>query len=366
MKKTLIILPNDSLGGAEQILKMIACNSKESIIDVFFFKKKTAMQWEDLNGKNYIKLKYFNAANEYIGAIMFLIKLLFSSKKHYDYIYTSHVFITGIIGFCIRLNLLTKTKFIARESTNIFNRYIGYKLNLYKFVYKFGYFKIDLLICQTFNMKNQLIISIPKLVDKVNKIEVIENPVDLKLIKEMAAMPILNNSFEFENYIVAAGRLIHEKGFDILIQAFSQIKNENNNLKLLILGQGQEQENLEKLIADLELKEFVFLLGFTANVYPFFKNANVCVVSSRIEGFPNVLLQMMSQNNKIVSTKCAGGIDQIEGVFIADTNEVGSLKKAIINALEANTIRNKIIFESYLKEKSIENFIFKIENFLIK
>src|SRR5690606_20880375 len=113
------------------------------------------------------------------------------------------------------------------------------------------------------------------------------------------------------NFIVTAGRLIHEKGYDILINAFAELKEKYPDLKLIILGYGDLKQELIYLATSLNIEQDVIFWGFVENVYPFFKKAKACVISSRVEGFPNVLLQMMSQNSNVVSTTCAGGIDTI-------------------------------------------------------
>ena len=109
-------------------------------------------------------------------------------------------------------------------------------------------------------------------------------------------------------------------------------------------------------IETLGLQNRVILYGFAKNVYPIFKKAKLCVVSSRIEGFPNVLLQMMSQNNAIVSTLCAGEIANIKGIFTCENNDVASLKDAMEKGLNNNK-NNQLIFKDYLKSRSIDKFV---------
>jgi glycosyltransferase involved in cell wall biosynthesis len=361
VKKILIVLPNDALGGAEQILKMLAEHHKKNRVDIFFFKRKTTNQWVNIGNDENVTLKYFNVGSEYFGAICFIFEILIKSRKKYNYVFTSHVFITGIIGTLIRLKLITKDYFVARESTLIFKRFKGFKLVAYKLMYKIGYVSVDLLICQTVQMKMDLLKVLPWL--RINtKIEVIPNPIDLELIRLNSLPKITNVIGKCGDYIVSAGRLIPEKGYDVLINAFYKIKQDNKSFKLVILGDGAQKLRLTNQVNQLGLEGEVYLHGFVDNVYPYFKYAKLCVVSSRVEGFPNVLLQMMSQNNKVVSTKCAGGIEDIKGVFIAETDNVGSLETAIKLCLEADTSVNDYIFQQYLKDRSIDNFSLKIEN----
>jgi glycosyltransferase involved in cell wall biosynthesis len=352
MKRILLVLPNDTLGGAEQILKMIAQYYSDSLVEVQFLKHKTNEAWT-ISSK-FIHLKYQNTDSEYWGALFYAWNLLVKPRKRYEYIFTSHVFVTGMIGIFIRLGLLREMYFIGRESTLIFERFKGGKLFLYKKMYQLGYPSLDLLICQTLQMEQSLIANLPWMPKQIN-IKVIENPIDLTPRENVESLAI-----EFP-FIVSAGRLIPEKGFDILIAAFKEITKSYPTYQLIILGEGQEKQNLELQIKELKLENKVVLKGYIPNVYPYFKAAKVCVVSSRIEGFPNVLLQMMSQNNHVVATKCAGEIEQIPGIIFAEITNANNLSIAIINSLTDDHSKNGIIFKSYLEGRSIESFIYSIE-----
>jgi glycosyltransferase involved in cell wall biosynthesis len=356
MKKILIVIPNDSLGGAEQILKMVAQYYSDELVEVHFLKRKTNTEWK--TGSRFVKLKYQNTNSEYWGVLFYAWNLLVKPKKKYDFIFTSHVFVTGMIGIFIRLGLLQKNHFIGRESTLIFGRFDGFKLFLYKKMYQLGYPSLDLLICQTQLMKQDLIANLPWINKEIN-IKVIANPFDLWPLGTAEDLGI-----EFP-FIVGAGRLISEKGFDILIDAFKEITKSYPTYQLILLGEGKERRNLELQIKELGLENKVILKGRVPNVYPYFKAAKACVISSRIEGFPNVLLQMMSQNNRIVSTKCAGEIDTIPGIQIANINNPKSLGNAILKSLNDNHSKNSILFKSFLKERSIELFIKNTEKELL-
>ena len=268
---------------------------------------------------------------------------------------------TATIGVLVALGLIKKKFFVARESTSIIKRFSGLKLFVYKLAYRLGYGNIDLLICQTAFMKEQLLEKYPGFTDKTR---VIANPIDLQLIREKENQPI-----EFippDNYIVSAGRYIPEKGYDILIEAFKIIHGKNPDMHLLILGEGGERKLLEDLASTNKLEDYIHLPGRVDNVYPFFSAATLCAVSSRIEGFPNVLLQMMSQNTKVVSTLCAGGIEDLEGVFTCAVGDVVQLAGAMQKALDANTAKNQNLFRKELNKRTIESFLNQVDTYLIK
>lgn len=353
--KILIVLPNDSLGGAEQYLKMIAQYYESADINIYFFRTSSTKQWNDLPAQ--VKLNFMSHTSEARGVFNFVRHMLFKRPK-FDYIFTSHIYTNSLLGFLRSTKIVKSKKLISRESTSIFLRYKGIKLWRYKLIYCLGYKNIDLLICQTQRMQNQLIQNFKKLTKHVN-VQVIPNPIDLGKIKNASS---LTNEIDFDfPYIVSAGRLMKAKGFDILIKSFSSVKLDFPELKLIILGKGGQKESLIELAASLNLQNDVILPGHVDNVYEFFKKAQLCVVSSRIEGFPNVLLQMMSQNHNVVSTTCAGGIDTIDGLYTCIPNDKNELYLAMKNCLNGNNVKNREVFEAFLHSRDIKSFVKTVE-----
>jgi len=106
--------------------------------------------------------------------------------------------------------------------------------------------------------------------------------------------------------LIAAGRLAPWKGFADLIRAM-HVLAARRKLKLLILGDGPLRGELEKMISDLNLGDSVALLGYVANPLKFFTRADVFVLSSHVEGLPNVLVEAMMCGCTPVSTDCPTG-----------------------------------------------------------
>ena len=354
----LIVVPNDSLGGAEQYLKMKAkyYASQEANIKVCFLCSNISNGWDEFKDDVYVELLYPKSSLEVFG-VVFLIKKILSRSSVFDIVFSSHVKVTSLLGMLIRLNILKTKRFIARESTSVFKRFTRVKLQLYKLMYALGYGKVDVLICQTDYMREQLIEALPHLESKT---VTIPNPIDFDLIKQQEVFAVEDD--ELGDYIVSAGRLIPEKGFDLLIKAFKKVLlNSSRDIKLLILGEGIERKKLENLIIEERLEGKVILKGFVNNVYPYFKHAKLCVVSSRVEGFPNVLLQMMSQNECVVSTLCAGGIEEIPGLFTSEADNENLLLIAIKDALETEKHETRLLFDVYLGGRTIAKTVAKIE-----
>lgn len=357
-KKTidwLFVLPDDLIGGGAQQVLFTIINyfiAQGKNCSVVFLVKKKHHGWESIEDK--CTITYLDNTSVYKG--------FFSAAKHIRSLKRTHVIkhaissqalINGLLGFLKYVGVLKHTKLVLRESTSIFLRFKGFKLLLYKTAYIIGYKQADLIICQTDLMKTQLLEALPWL-KKKNKVVVIPNPVNLDEIKTKAKEPI---DFDINDFIVAAGRLIPEKGFDILIDAFHML--EDKDLKLVILGVGidEEYQKLVEQIQDLKLNDRVILYGYVKNVYPIFAKANLCVVSSRIEGFPNVLLQMMSQNDNVVSTICAGEISSIKGVIKCDTHNVEALRLALEKGLTNTSDYRNLYFNTYIKSRSIATFV---------
>lgn len=346
-------------GGAEEIMRLTLLHflKQGDEIHVFFLLEKRYGHWEYLKSDG-VHLYYSLGGGK--KAIFSVIRNFWKVRNiKFDYSFSSIVLCTGIVGLMRRLGILDIKHVVGRESTLVFNRFKGPHLWLNKLMYRLGYPAVELLICQTQLMKIELLKNLPWLV-KRTKVAVIPNPVDIEKMLKLSCSDC--NTGSYKPYIVAAGRVHPVKGFDILIRSFAALNNIDRNVRLLILGgeRGDEKDKLESLSRELGIEDNVTFLGQVPNVYPYFRHASLCVVSSRIEGFPNVLLQMMSQNEKVVSTTCAGGIDQIKGLFTCPPEDAEALAKAMDDCLAADTSVNRKLFDDELGSRSIDKFVQRI------
>lgn len=107
--------------------------------------------------------------------------------------------------------------------------------------------------------------------------------------------------------LLAAGRLEKQKGFDLLIDAFSSLADACADWDLVILGEGAERQALEAQIASKKLNERVLLPGRVGNAGDWYQRADLYAMSSRFEGFPNTLLEALAYGLPAVSFDCLTG-----------------------------------------------------------
>lgn len=265
---------------------------------------------------------------------------------------STHSYLNAYLGFLKRIGYLS-SQLIVRESTSVFTRFSGFKKLFYVMLYNIGYPAVDLIVCQSEIMRNQLLIQNKFIAER--KVIVQGNPIDLKKIRGKAKKSLCKNDNEFD-FICAAGRLIPEKGFSVLIRAFAHIHQRYPNLRLFLFGEGKERHLLIQLISNYNLEDHVILKGQSDNPIPYFKHAKMCVVSSIKEGFPNVLLEMMTVNQSIVSTLCAGGIESIPSILKVEVDNVNGLANAIEQALEKDIKYQNDEVEDFLLKRSPEVF----------
>ena len=170
------------------------------------------------------------------------------------------------------------------------------------------------------------------------KVQTIYNPIDLSrinsLIPDSPEHPFFRDR---KPIVIALGRLIPGKGFDILLKAFSRVISEID-ARLLILGEGPQRAYLENMIRDLGVTGKVSLAGFQKNPYTFLAHSDIFVLSSQHEGLPMAILEAMACGIPVISTDCRSGPREILqngqcGILVPVNNET-ALADAITRLLK--------------------------------
>jgi glycosyltransferase involved in cell wall biosynthesis len=144
------------------------------------------------------------------------------------------------------------------------------------------------------------------------KLKVIYNPVNLSEIDRQAEQGLEHDWFRRGEppVILAIGRLVRQKDFGMLLRAFALLR-EQRPVRLVILGEGAQAGELQRLAGSLGVADDFLLAGFVANPYRFIRRAAAVAVSSRWEGMINVLIEAIAVGTPVVSTDCHSGPAEI-------------------------------------------------------
>lgn len=368
MKKNIVIIVSAmNMGGAQRVVSIL-CNywsqhgHNVTLISTFsgdkeqYYKLNKDVALEKVTDSPFLsKIKVWNL----IWKLINLRKLIKNQNPDV------------VISFLARVNVASALSMIGIKSPLIicertwppFASLNNKFLRIYRFLFR-GAKKI---IVQTQKSKTWMIENFPD-----TNVKVIPNPIiyPLPVLIKKSVSPkslVLQN----RKVILASGRMVKFKQFDVLIEAFSQIKDKYQDWDLVILGDGEEKDNLNKLSFELGITDRVFFPGKVGNISEWYKRADLFVLSSIVEGFPNVLLEAMSYGVPSISFDCDTGPrdmiqDGINGILV-DPNEKelglsNAIDKIIANQeLRYNLAKNSIL----LREKySINNIIQKWNNIL--
>ena len=354
MKNIVLIIDNLVVGGAQTTNLGLAEAFLEKGYNVTLIVLKSLIDLDVNPAINLIELKYekkyFSLLNRYIYANK-LKNILDSIKEENGEINL----ILASLGLSHNLASMINTHkihYVMHSSVKISQ--IDTKKNVSKF------FKTRQLR-KIYNNKNIICVS-KGLEDDLLSLKI--KPLSIQTIYNFFNFEhILNLSnakldYDFPNdYIVHVGRFSKDKRHDILIKAFHKI--ENKDIKLVLVGDGAEKQNINLLIEKLNLQDRVILMGFQQNPYPIIKKAKMLVLSSEHEGFGNVIVESLILNTIVVSTDCPYGPYEILNdnlsQCLVEMNDDISLSKVINNILEnppeiKNSYINKFNRNEVIKE----------------
>lgn len=209
----------------------------------------------------------------------------------------------------VRPLLPRAARVVGRESVVLSEGLAGERRpGLWRLGYRLFYPRLDLLICQSQAMRDDLCghFALPQA-----RTVVIPNPLDIERVRTQASAQSCP-PHTGTTRLVAVGRLAPQKGFDILLQALAACRD--LPLRLDLLGQGPDEALLRAQTRELGLGDRVHLHGFTPNPYPWLRQADALVLSSRYEGLPNVVLEALACGTPVISTPVPPAIEILRGM----------------------------------------------------
>ena len=324
--KILFIINSLGSGGAERVLSILANNlSKKHNITVVLL-SNDAIFYELDNNIKIVRADLYKQTNSIIDKLLSnfnrieKLKNIFQ-KENPDI----------IISFTTSVNILSTISAKLSKKKIIISERINYEFlssKVWRFLRIIIYRFADALVVQSQYDKDKYSFH------KKNK--VILNPLKIKKIEQNKR----------EKIILAVGRLDLQKGFDRLIESFSLLETD---WQLFIAGDGEEKGNLQSLIEKLNLKEKVFLIGRKKDIENYYAKASIFALSSKMEGFPNVLVEAMAYGCAVVAFDCLTGprdiIEDNKNGFLVKNGDI----KMFANKLDT-LISDKKNRESFSKE----------------
>ena len=198
-------------------------------------------------------------------------------------------------------------------------------------------------------------------------ITAIYNPIETREIEALSHEPLKHRWFREETVpiVLGVGRFVDQKDFPLLLRAFARLR-QNRPARLVLLGgdessaeQREHKQQLISLASQLGVQEDLDMPGFKINPYPFLRKASVFVLSSRYEGFGNVLVEALLCGCPVVSTNCPSGPAEIlaDGRYgmLVPVGDEHSLAEAIGETLD--NPRDMAALRARGEEFSIENAV---------
>lgn len=186
----------------------------------------------------------------------------------------------------------------------------------------------DAVICQSEAMERDL----RELLGRRHGLHVIGNPIDVDAaIRASTATAI---TLPGRPALISVGRFQQMKGYDILLRATAQVRLRFPELHLTILGDGPDRRSMHDLARELGIERYVTLAGFHPEPLPFVRGADLFVLSSRYEGFPNAALESLACGTPVVLTDCPGANAQLVIPGVNGRLSDGLAPAAFANAME--------------------------------
>lgn len=366
--KIAFFLPALSFGGIEANTIRLAKSFIEKGYDIELLLGRAQGEYLERIDKS-LKVINFNKKRS-IGMIYSLVRYM--KKEKPDIVYTGGEQ-ANIILMLAKL-LSPKTKVIISIRTNLTVEYKEteriIKKKLYPLLSKYLYKLADSIVTVSKGVADDVnkFLNLPK-----SKLTVIYNPIIddeiFNLMEQRNSHPWLND--DQYKVIVSVGRLVNQKNFSLLIKAFKKVKEQLPEAKLIILGEGPEKQKLKYLIEELEMEKDVTLEGFVQNPYSYMKKSDLFVLSSKWEGFGNVIVEALATGTPVVSTKCPSGPDEIleNGKFgyLVNLNDVEQMSTAILHELStpsADEKKRKARAEKFSVESATIQYIKLMKNLI--
>ena len=329
--KLALFIPSCRGGGAERVMITLANHLEKELGSVTLLLSLAEGPYlKEINDN--VSVIDFN--NKKVSRSFFkLCRYLIIEKPDVIFTTLNHV---NLITLLAKLVTFSKTKVIIREANSLNLDDDKNKNKKLIFLMRLLYPFASEIVSISKGLKEELVqgLSLPE-----SRITVIYNPVVSSDLYKLASENI-NHSWLNDKavpLILAVGRLTKQKNFPLLIASFNKARNKKK-IRLLILGEGEDEGMLRQLVNLSPYKEDIELGGFKDNPFPYMLQCDVFVLSSDWEGLGNVLIQALSLGKSIITTNCKSGpaeiIDGGRWGEIVGVGDVNSMSKSMLEVIE--------------------------------
>ncbi len=203
------------------------------------------------------------------------------------------------------------------------------------------------------------------------KLVLLKDPIiDLEYVNKFKFKELKDKKVN-NSYFLTIGRLTEQKNHKLIINTFNDIKNYGVNIKLVIIGEGEERRNLENLIKEFNLANQIILIGYKENVFPYIKKALAVISSSKWEDPGAVMIESAFLNTIVISSDCESGpkefIENDKAGYLFKNNnaiDLGKKIKLFINDDPKEIQKKKIYAKKKTKAYSVFNH-YKTLNYIL-
>lgn len=287
---------------------------QEKGIEVIYLSNK----WDIYNPKNILKLK----------------KIL----KNYDIIHT-HTYSTQLWTAFVSLFLSKGKKYITTEHSTNNRRREKY---IFKYLDKWMYSQYDIIVSITENVERGLRLWLGSEIKPVY--EIIENGINLNEYPLIKSKNRQDEGFsEDDKLIIMIGRFTEAKNHKTLLKA---LKNLPQNYKVLLAGEGELKEKVEKMVKELELSNRVKFLGYRSDVSEIIKMCDIGVLSSNWEGLPLSAIEIMALEVPFLGSNVSGIKDLVDNrLMLFENGNYKELKEKILQIEKNSKLREEIVLK---------------------
>lgn len=311
MEKIVFVIPDMPGGGTEHVVSLLAneyCKRGIETAVLLFAGHETAYRLDD-------RIEVVSMGMPTQGSFRARIERIRKMRQYYKENRNCQIWSFSVMGavFSVFAAWGQKHYFLVSERSDP-RQYEHPKIR--NFAYRFA----DVVVCQT----EEAMKYFPKGIRK--KSVVISNPLDMGGVEPYDG--------EREKKVVAVGRLVEVKNYELLIQAFARFAEEFPEYTLEFYGKGERETKLKELAVQMKVAEKVIFHGFSDQVQEEIRKASIYVMCSNYEGISNSLMEAMALGIPVIATNCPIGgsrmcIENERNGLLIPVGEVDSLVQAM-------------------------------------